>query len=427
MFRSRSIDRTGQPRCGRALALAASAALTLSLGAGVATAAPAAELAPFLDLPLVNRDAGQGPGGVHPALPYDKAQLRGLLDSAKDQGVEPSRYAALLLQYRLVDVTEAAGIDLASWNPRAGVQANRQNLVDSYSYYVGLQLGHRELQWAGMGGLVGADFGGGLIDFELMAGVYDFPGLAEAANGIVGQTVSALGPGALNLLPEGLRALARSGATITPEDLHHILGEILVMQKNIFSDLMPMHQAYVTEGLPALEEMHSAGLFDEPIMTAWRDVASGDPDRIAAGNGVLLQREQGAVIKAQWDGVRAYKGDVGEAVTYLSTVAASPSVAGVVPPRSFRPINISAKLADGRTGTLTTPLPSWNWSVFESRWDYITAQLLPKYKAMVENNWPTLEAELRQPYDDKLEGARPLRNIVPMMQSALDATKVTIE
>ncbi len=146
-------------------------------------------------------------------------------------------------------------------------------------------------------------------------------------------------------------------------------------------------------------------------MNAWRDVASGDHDRIAAGNGTLLKREQGHVIKAQWDGVRAYKGDVGEAVTYMSTVAASPSVAGVVPPRSYRPIAISTRLADGRTATLTTPLPSWNWSVFEERWDYISTELLPNYKAMVENDWPRLEAELREPYDQKLEGARPLRNI----------------
>lgn len=420
---------------GRVGALVVAAALTFSLGIGVADSAPSpaspaaesAALAPYLDLPLVNRDASRGPGGVNPALPHDRARLRSLLDSAERAGVEPTRYAALLMQYRLVDVTEAAGIDLAAWDPRAGVRANRQNLIDSYSYYVGLQLSHRELQWAGMGGLVGADFGGGLIDFELMADVYDFPGLAQAANAIVGETLAALGPGAVDQLPKGLRALARSGAAITPEDLRHILGEILVMQKNIFSDLMPMHQAYVTEGLPALEQMHRAGLFDGSIMAAWRDVASGEEDRIAAGNAALLEREQGVIIRAQWDGVRNYRGDVGEAVTYLSTVAASPSVAGVTAPRSFRPIEITARLADGRTGTLTAPLPGWNWSVFGERWDYISTDLLPKYKTMVEDDWPRLEAELREPYDQKLEGARPLRNIPQMLQSALEGTKVTFE
>lgn len=85
---------------------------------------------------------------------------------------------------------------------------------------------------------------------------------------------------------------------------------ILVMQKNIFSDLMPMHQAYVDEGLSALEEMQRAGLFGHDVLDAWRDVASGDPDRIAQGNAALLQREQGVIIRDQWDRVRAYKGDV---------------------------------------------------------------------------------------------------------------------
>ncbi|MDJ0359944.1 hypothetical protein [Rhodococcus sp. H29-C3] len=399
----------------------------MPLGVGFADATPAisAELAPFLDLPLINRDAGHGPGGVNPALPYDKAQLENLLERADSEGVDPPRYAALLLQYRLVDVTEAAGIDLMTWDPRAGVEANRQNLIDSYSYYVGLQLSHRELQWAGMGGLVGADFGGGLIDFELMSGIYDFPGMAQAANAIVEQTLQVLGPEAVALLPKGLQALARSGATITPEDLQQTLGEILVMQKNIFSDLMPMHHAYVTEGLPALEQMHRAGLFDDTVLNAWSDVASGDHDRIAAGNRVLLQREQGEVIRSQWDDVRNYKGDVGEAITYASTIAASPSVAGVVAPRSYKPVAISATLADGRVATLTTPLPSWNWSVFDQRWDYISAELLPKYKAIMANNWPQLESELREPYDQKLEGARPLRNIPQILQSALEGTTVT--
>lgn len=424
---TRTPVRAARSRWGRAIATATAVVLMMPLGVGFANANPAisAELEPFLDLPLVNRDAAHGPGGVNPALPYDKAQLENLLEKADREGVDPPRYAALLLQYRLVDVTEAAGIDLVTWDPRAGVEANRQNLIDSYSYYVGLQLSHRELQWAGMGGLVGADFGGGLIDFELMSGIYDFPGMAQTANAIVEQTLEVLGPDAVALLPEGLQALARSGATITPQDLQQILGEILVMQKNIFSDLMPMHQAYVTEGLPALEKMHRAGLFDDSVLNAWIDVASGENDRIAAGNRVLLQREQGEVISSQWDDVRNYKGDVGEAITYASTIAASPSVAGVVPPRSYKPITISTALADGRTATLTTPLPSWNWSVFDQRWDYISAELLPKYKAMVENNWPQLESELREPYDQKLEGARPLRNIPQLLQSALEGTTVT--
>src|SRR5699024_7654238 len=105
-------------------------------------------------------------------------------------------------------------------------------------------------------------------------------------------------------------------------------------------------------------------------------------------------------------------------ITYATTIAATPSVAGVVPPREYRPIAVSQVLPDGRTATVTTPLPSWNWSVFDERWEYINAQLLPKYKNMVENHWPELEAQLRQPYERQLQRGRPLQHIPELLYSA---------
>ncbi|WP_305092037.1 hypothetical protein [Prescottella sp. R16] len=404
------------------------AATAVALGGTTWTAAatPTGDVDRYLNLPLVNRDAAQGPGGVNPILPTDGAALTALLHDARSSGAAPSTYRALVYQYWLVQATEAAGIDLAGWDPRAGVEANRDNLIKSYRFYEDLQLSHRELQWAGMGGMVGADFGGGLIDFELLTDGFDIPAVQQSARAIVQAATDVAGPDLVASLPEGLRALADAGTVITGDDLHYILGMIMVMQKNIFSDLMPMHRAYVTEGIPALEEMHAAGLFGDDIMDAWRDVASKDPDRIARGNAALLQREQGVIIRDQWDTVRDYKGSVGAAITYLSTVAGSPSVAGVVPPRSFHPIEIGTTLPDGRTATLTTPLPDWNWSVYDERWDYITTQLLPKYKNMVENHWPQLEAELRTPYETQLETHRPLLNIPQMLQSAATNTAVTV-
>lgn len=407
------------------------AALTLAaaVGFGLAAAAPAgatAELDRYLDLPLVNRNAASGPGGVNPELPYDAGQLRDLLDRARREGIAPTRYAALLAQYWLVDATTKAGIDLRSWNPRTGVQANRDNLVKSYRYYENLQLDHRELRWAGMGGQVGADFGGGLVDFELLGTAYDLPGISEAARTVLGAVRQAAGPQAVAQLPAGLAALADAGPNVTPEDLNYINGMILVMQKNIFSDLMPMHDAYVSEGLSALEEFQAAGLFGPDIMSAWRDVASGDEDRITAGNRALLRREQEWAVSAQWDEVRAYKGSVGEAITYLSGAAGSPSVAGVVPPREFHPVRMPVTMADGRPGLLTLPLPDWNWSVLDSRWEYITTELLPKYQFQVQSDWPALEADMRVPYPVQLETHRPLLNVPQLLTSAAGQLTVTL-
>ncbi|MGO4205045.1 hypothetical protein AB4Z09_25570 [Rhodococcus sp. TAF43] len=403
-------------------------ATTVAVGGVASTPAAASEtdVDHYLNLPMSNRDAAHGPGGVNPALPTDRATLSRLLGEARASGAAPHEYQALLFQYWLVEATDTAGIDLAAWDPRAGVAVNRDNLIRSYRLYEDLQLERRELQWAGMGGMVGADFGGGLIDFELMTNAYDLPPIQQSARAVVEAATGVAGPDIVDSLPDGLRALAEAGSEITSEDLHFILGMIMVMQKNIFSDLMPMHRAYVTGGLPALEEMQRAGLFGDDIMTAWRDVASQDPDRIARGNGALLQREQGVIIREQWDTVRNYKDTVGQAITYLSTVAGSPSVAGVLPPRSFRPIEVSSRLPDGRTATLTSPLPAWNWSVYDERWDYITTQLLPKYKDMVENNWPQLESELRVPYETQLETHRPLLNIPQIMLAALQNTEVTV-
>ncbi|WP_045537521.1 hypothetical protein ACE11G_17360 [Gordonia sp. PS3] len=412
----------------RAVVLTA-AALVVALAGSAVLAPPASaagELDRYLDLPLVNRHADHGPGGVNPALPTDPKVLKNLLDEARERGVAPTSYQALLLQYWLADTTVAAGIDLKSWNPRAGVTANRGNLTKSYQFYKNLQLKHRELQWAGMGGLVGADFGGGLLDFELATDVYEFTRLAPVANAIVTETNRAFGPTMIDKLPKGLRALARVGATLTPADLQYVQGSILVMQKNIFSDLMPMHRAYVTGGLSALREMYRAGLFPADVMKAWEDVASKTPDGIAAGNARLLRREQGEIINEQWDTVRAYRGDVGEAMTYASTLAGSPSVAGVLPLRSYKPLKLTGTTPDGRTVTATVPLPSWNWSVFDERWDYITHELLPKYRFQVENRWPDLRRELVMPADPQMEQHRPIFNLLPMMQSALDTLKVEV-
>ncbi|WP_245678208.1 hypothetical protein [Nocardia acidivorans] len=411
-----------------ALLRTAALSTAAAIGLGLATAGPAtaSEVDRYLDLPLTNRDAAQGPGGVNPALPYDRDELARLLDDARAQGISPTRYAALLSQYWLVDATDKAGIELRTWDPRAGVQANRGNLTKSYRYYEDLQLAHRELQWAGMGGQVGADFGGGLIDFELMGSdIYGLPGLSESVRTVLDAVQRTAGPEAVAQLPSGLRALAAAAPHITPDDVRYVIGMILVMQKNIFSDLMPMHDAYVTAGLPALEEFRAAGLFGDDIMNAWRDVASGDADRIAAGNRSLLRREQDWAVARQWDQVRSYKGDIGEAITYLSGAAGSPSVAGVIPPRQFHPVRIAFTAADGSPKLLTLPLPDWNWAVLDARWEYITGELLPRYRYQVENNWPALEATLRTPYEVQMESHRPLLNIPQLLESAVSQLQVT--
>lgn len=392
-----------------------------------APAASADDIGQYLNLPLTNRYATEGSGGVNPSLPTDAVLLGALVDRARASGAAPTEYAALLAQYRLVQATTEAGIDLAAWNPHTTFAANRDNLIRSYRYYEDFQLSHRELQWAGMGGQVGADFGGGIADFELATDIYALPGMQDSARTIVGAVESAFGPAAVAQLPEGLRELADHGADITVDDLRWYIGQILVMQKAIFSDLMPLHYMYVHEGLPAIEEFRDAGLIGDDIVRAWYDIASGDPDRIAAGNATLLRREQHTIVGELWNETRGYRDGIGKALTYATTIAGSPSIAGVPPLRNHNPIRVGGVLADGRTATVTAPLPAWDWSVFEQRWEYITTWLLPSYRHMVEHEWPTLEAQLRVPYEVQFETHRPLNNIPAILGDAAAAVTLTIE
>lgn len=398
--------------------LAGSLMLTPAAGAG--------ELDPYLGLPLTNRLSNVESGGVNQALPHDSATLGRLVREARDSGVPESSYAALLLQYRLVQATEEAGIDLASWDPFRGFTPNRENMIKSYRYYEDFQLSHRELQWAGMGGQVGGDFGGGIADIEWATQIYDTPGLQQAARDIINTVENAFGPAAVAQLPGGLAVLADRAGDITTEDLYWFVNQVVIMQKAIFSDLMPMHFVYTHEGTNGLEEMHRAGLFGDEIMEAWYDVASGDADRIAHGNMVLLNREQGWVVSDMWDDVRAYKDGLGEAFTFMMTLAGSPSIAGVPALRDYKSIAITGNLPDGREATLHTPIPGWDWSKYPERWDYVTTELLPRYRHEVENNWPGLEAKLRVPYEIQFETARATNRIPELLGDVARATYISV-
>lgn len=322
--------------------------------------------------------------------------------------------------------TQDAGIDLDAWNPRDGVAANTQNLERSYDLYMKFQREHPELRWAGMGGLSGSDFGGGLLDMDLASTVYHLDNVQPIARDITAAVRRAAGAAALGQLPPGLRALA-DAPELTPADLDHVIGDILIMQKAIFCDLMPMHKAYVTGWLPALEEMYAAGVFPDEVMAAWRDIASLDPDRVASGNAALLKREQDDVIADRWDAVRGYRDDLGEALTYASTLVGSPSVGGVRPMRSYKPVVVRQLLPNGQTAVITLPLPSWDWSVLDERWSYIDDELLPGYTAMATERWDDLYAQLSVPQSVQMQQHRPIANLVPIAQNALDTFEVDVQ
>lgn len=411
----------------RARAVVVAVLCMLLAGTGLAAPAQAVGYERYLDLPLTNRYADKHGGGVNRALPTDAETLGRLLTAARNSGVSADRYAALLFQYRLVQATSTAGIDLAAWNPADGFHANRGNMIKSYRYYENLQMAHRELQWAGMAGMVGSDFGGGIADVVLAGDVYQFSRLQPVAAQIIDAATN-VSSGLINIFPKGFRTLAYSADKITPADLQWFSKQILVMQKAIFADLMPMHVAYVRDGLTGVAEFRSAGIIDDDIYQAWAGVASGNSARIAKGNETLLRREQFDVVGWQFDAVRAYrKADgVGEALTYAMTLAGSPSIAGVPALRNFIPFTYTGKLPDGRTVTVDTPIADWDWSRFDLRWKYVTTELLPRYQNMVNNQWGRLVAQMKVPYEQQFESHRPIYNLPKILGDALNHTAVSV-
>jgi len=396
------------------------------IGGAIASANPVGgTLDDYLDLPLLGVAEGVTRGGVHPKLPFDRQLLEDLVAEARRKNIAPERYAALLYQMRLVQCTQESGIDLATWDPETTLAQCKPNMFKSYEYYRQFQINHTELQWAGMGGLVGADFGAGIEDLETGKFVYELPGIAELAKAVIGSVGARYGVAAADFLPSGMRALAANADRIAPADLAWFVRKVLVMQKAIYQDMMTQHITYVREGLSGIREMYSARIIDDRTMEAWQDVASGDAERIGRGNENLLRREQEYCVGTLWDQCRSYGDGIGEVLTYMTTLAGSPSVAGVPALREFRPVEFDVDVQGiGRTH-VQLGAPSWDWSIFEDRWTFVTTELLPRYAYQANHDRAALDRQLFTPYEQLWNASRPMFNIPKILTSIVETTKVT--
>ncbi len=197
-------------------------------------------------------------------------------------------YAELLQRYYLLTATEKARIYLDGWDPSQGADANLQKLIASYSYYGELLLANPDFQWAGMAAMIGPTFAGGMFDLQMLRQLSDV--VSAPLDAAPDWLVDAL-------LPGPLRDLAHLGQ-FTEEEFRFFETSLLQMQKDIFSDQMPMHEAYLASGMAGIEEMYDAGLIDSATYQAWGDIDSGDPSRVADGNGQYDPLEFSAGVHA---------------------------------------------------------------------------------------------------------------------------------
>ncbi|MEV6768535.1 hypothetical protein AB0N05_07855 [Nocardia sp. NPDC051030] len=363
--------------------------------------------AAYLDLPSVNGD-GSGGGGLNPALPLDPAELRTALDQARAAGVAPQRYATLLHQYWLTVSTRNADIDLTAWDPGRGVAANSRTFTQVYVNYFRLNNAHPDYYWVGLAGLAGGSFASGFFDMGDVASLISVPGihqLGSAVADLLRTTPAEL----LNLLPTDIRLLGTEGERLTAEDLAWYQSRLLVMQKHIFIDQVPMHEAYAADGLAGVEEMYRAGVLDENAVIAWREIAGGTSEGLADAAVRMTDREQNQIIADQWDVTSQGRGVMGRVMTYVSTVAGKAAVPGVRAPGVFAPTTITAG-----TMSLRTPLPNFNWADRDTRWTYITGDLLPSYLAMSANP-AVARPVLAEPFSDKLSHGRLLARLPDLL------------
>ncbi|WP_280233058.1 hypothetical protein [Nocardia cyriacigeorgica] len=371
----------------------------------VAHAAPA--YAAYLDQPAVNDDGTTG-GGLNPVLPLDEPTLRRALEAARADGVPPRRYATLLHQYWLVVAVDNAGIDLAAWDPSRGPAAGERTFNQVYVNYLRLASGHPELWWAGLAGIAGGSFASGYFDMSDVGRVIDLPGIHQLGNAvadILRTTPEELVRG----LPDDIRLLATEGPKLTVDDLAWYQIRLMTMQKHIFVDLVPMHEAYLAQGLAGIDEMHRAGILDDGLRTAWDSVAAGTRAGYIDALIRMTDREQNHVVADQWDVTAAGRGAMGRVLTYVSTVAGKAGVPGVRAPGVFRPATVTAT-AGPRTLSLRTPLPDWNWADRDARWTYITGDLVPRHIDM-KSDAPLAAAVLAEPFWDKLARGRLLQRL----------------
>lgn len=329
--------------------------------------------------------------------PQDPAELAALLAEARAAGLPPVSYQEVLRRHWLAQALAAACISGSAWNPSLGAEANRQTIEAVYRYYGSLYLNNPDLEWAGMAALIGPSFAGGFYDLALL------------------RNLSANVPRRLrSALPPGSELLG----TLTAADIHFYETKLLEMQKRIFEDQATQHQAYVEAGLPAMQELHAAGLLSPESLRAWQDIASGVPSRVAAGNKYHLLREQSDIISRSYDEMR-HRLPTGPAVTWAMTFAGAPSIPGA---RSY-PDVFPAMVEQGTPGprrvpfvgwdnptqvtvAVSTPFPDGNISTFDHRWALIEQDTLPAFRTLLEQDPGRVRALLQTDVSRRIEEFR---------------------
>jgi hypothetical protein len=267
-----------------------------------------------------------------------------------------------------------------------------------YGYYGRLFLEYPYLEWAGLAGMIGPAFYAGFRDLGLL------PDAVRAA--------------VIAVLGRASRRLAGRAAG----DLGFYETTFLTMQKKIFEDQAPMHEAYLAGGVAQIEEFYRARIIDAATLEAWRQIDRGRRDAAAAavadGNRTLLFREQHDIIDRFYVRMSGYRPPLGPAFTYLLTLAGMPSIPGARSYPERYPLRVDARLPR-ITVSARTPLADGNIAVFTDRWKLIDADTLPAYLAFLRAHPDQARAAVATPLAQRVTGYRLLARAGQLAAAAL--------
>ena len=253
-----------------------------------------------------------------------------------------------------------AGIDPTSWDPGKGLKANDAVVREVYAYYQGLWDENHDLQWAGMAKLAGGSVYGGLQDLYVVSQLPRDELVKLAAQG---------------------NPLAQFALAVGTEEVTYFEDTFLKMQKDIFMDLAWQHAAYAHGGMAAIDDLRRQGLLTGDTYLAWQDINSGDPNKVAYGNMLLLRREQHDVIQGTYDQLRSRNWIEGRLFTdFLSENAQSPVPGG----RPFKDV-VGSHVDLAHIGPLTVGWETANVTNFGDRWKWITKDMLPRYEQLLQD------------------------------------------
>ncbi|MCZ4553222.1 hypothetical protein [Gordonia rubripertincta] len=318
-----------------------------------------------------------------------------LLDAAFDAGLLPEgSYREFIRGYWLRESLEDAGIDPSKWDPSKGTEFNSETITKVYEYYGQLFLDNPEMQWAGMANMIGPSFAGGFYDLAAMRDI------AKAVKGPAGV-----------MLPDEIEAMTRAVAGMSADELAYYEQKFLSMQKEIFEDQAPMHEAYLHGGTTEIDRMQRAGLIDSKSQNAWHLIDLGtehdDPARIVAGNTKLLHREQFDIIADDYEEMRD-RPITGEAMTWMLTTVGTPSIPGahaypeLYPEETSHP---SGRYIPGEI-IVETPFPEGNIADKHERWRLITEDTLPAYQELLAENPDEARRIVGSDFDARIDDQR---------------------